>query len=216
MMQDNFIIYPETTAYLNSLHTLKNDRLEILEKHALENDCPIIQRDLAVFLNFLVTLRQPKRILELGTNIGFSSTLMALVSKHIIIDTVEFKRENVLLAEKNHKEFNVDNQINVHLSDAVEFVQNLTYKYDFIFIDANKKDNEDYINFVLPHVEQGGLICVDNLLWKGRTTAKSLVTEGSLESTTEIRKFNKWLVNHKELITQILPIGDGISLSIKK
>lgn len=215
-MTENFILYPETISYLSSIHTFPDARLEMFERFALENDCPIVQRDLALFLNFLVTLKQPKRILELGANIGYSSTIMGLACKHVIIDTVEFKEENVELARKNHIQYELDDRINVHYSDALEFLKNCTNIYDFIFIDANKKENKEYIERILPLTEKGGLICVDNLLWKGRTTAKSLVTEGSLESTVEIRKFNKWIVNHSEMLTQLLPIGDGISLSLKK
>jgi len=218
-MEDNFIIYPETMQYLNDLHSFEDDALLHFETSALENNCPIIQRDLAHFLQLLIRMKQPKSVLELGTNVGFSSSLMALAGgKHIHIDTVEFKEENVHIARQNHSKFNISEQIDVHFSEALAFLSALTdaKTYDFVFIDANKKDNQEYVELILPHLNTGAVICIDNLLWKGRTTAKSLVTEGSLESTLEIRKFNRWIVEHPALFTQLLPIGDGISLSTKK
>ena len=154
----------------------------------------------------------------LGTNIGFSACVMGLAMQDdAYLETIEFKAENAIEARLNIEFFNLSQKITVTDAEALTFVQNLApnRKFDFIFIDANKKDNAEYILNLTDHVEPGGIICIDNLLWKGRTTARSLVDDGGMESTLQIRKFNRELIQNKKWYSQILPIGDGIALCIK-
>jgi predicted O-methyltransferase YrrM len=216
-LKNNFIVYPETKNYLENLHysLIPDERLVEFEKYAVTKNMPIIQRDVAFFLFQMIKIHHPKNILELGTNIGYSSAWMALASPNSFIDTIEFKQENVLEAKKNLKKFSVHKQIKVHHSPALDFLQRMEKKYDFVFIDVNKKENDKYLEILENKLPIGAIIIIDNLLWKGRTTAKSLIKPDHMESTYQIRKFNRNLVENKNFVSQILPIGDGISLSFK-
>ena len=104
-------------------------------------NCPIIQDDLAAFLYHILCSSMYRSILELGTNIGYSSVWMALASQDIHIDTVEFKKENIHLARKYLKHFNLNKQVDIYHSEAIAFLKNKENikNYDFVFIDANKK-----------------------------------------------------------------------------
>ncbi len=211
-MQDNFIIYPETFAYLKELNPFTNEFLLKLEAQAIRENRPIVQRDVAIFLQLLLRISRPKRILELGANIGFSACCMSeALNQDVAIDTIEFNPENVLVARKN-----VPKNVHVIESEAIAFLEQCRTSYDFIFIDANKKDNQRYIELCESILAENGIICIDNILWKGRTAARSLIDENSIESTTEIRAFNRWMMAHPSFNSQILPIGDGIVLAVKQ
>ncbi len=211
-MQDNFIIYPETLRYLTKINPFNNENLIALEKVALEEKRPIVQREVAIFLQLLLKMNRPATILELGANIGFSSACMSTaLNNNVEIDTIEFNPSNVIIARKN-----VPKNVKVIESEAIAYLESCKKSYDFIFIDANKKDNQRYIELSEKLLSKNAVICIDNILWKGRTAARSLIDENSIESTAEIRAFNRWMTDHKSFDSQILPIGDGILLAVKK
>ena len=212
-MIDNFILYPETLNYLSSVNQFTDAKLLELEKIALKEKQPIIQRELALFLMMLCKIKQAKRILELGTNIGFSALCMSSALNHNVkIDTIEFNEKNVKRSREN-----LPSNVTVHHQAALDYLRALkkTDLYDFVFIDANKKENQSYIELLEKHLEKNALICIDNILWKGRTTARALVDEQSMDSTEAIRKFNIWMTSNPSFSSQILAIGDGILLAYK-
>lgn len=211
-MIDNFIIYPETLQYLAKINPFTDKRLLELEAIAIKENRPIVQRDVAIFLQLLLKMNRPSSILELGANIGFSSCCMSqALDNNVQIDTIEFNPANVAVAREN-----VPANVAVIESEAIAFLEGCEKQYDFIFIDANKKDNQRYIELCESRLTANGVICIDNILWKGRTAARSLVDENSMESTQEIRAFNRWMMEHPSFDSQILPIGDGIILAVKK
>ena len=141
-----------------------------------------------------------------------------LHSKSSKVDTIEFKKENVDFANKQFKKYKLSDQITVHHSEAIDFLKHLENgnSYDFVFIDANKKDNQMYIELLSNHIKTDSLICIDNILWKGRTAARSLIEDSAMESTLAIRKFCKWMKLNRNFYSQVLAIGDGILLATKR
>jgi predicted O-methyltransferase YrrM len=213
---DNSILYPETLSYLRQIHPFEQELVE-LEGLALSEKQPIVQRELALFLMQMCRLIKPKTILELGTNIGYSSICMAKSYSGITrIDSVEFNPNNQKLAQSNFEKYQITN-INCILLPALDFLKlNDLQVYDLVFIDCNKKENMDYINLLNDKIKSGTLIIIDNILWKGFTTDKVQTPENKKKSTEAIKLFNQWMLNHKSFDSQILPIGDGITFSIKK
>lgn len=210
-MTDNSIIYPETLFYLNEQNQFNDPKLLELETIAKSENQPIVQREAAIFLMMLCRIQRPKRILELGCNIGFSACCMSTALDHQVqIDTIEFKADNVERARKN-----LSNNVSIHHRSALDYLDSLSASdyFDFVFIDANKKENQNYVEKLEAHLSKNALICVDNVLWKGRTSSRSLIEEHAMDSTQAIRHFNQWMSQHQSFHSQILAIGDGLLLA---
>jgi predicted O-methyltransferase YrrM len=217
-MEDNGIIYPKTSDYLNANNTLNHTGLTDLEKRALEERRPIVQRDTALFLQQMIRFKKPKHVLEIGANFGYSALCMALASNHDMkIDTIEYLEENVHEAQKNFKQFDIQS-ITIHHMDAIEFLDALSEDYitDFVFIDANKADNPKYVEKIKNHMPETGIILVDNILWKGQVSGQTEIQKRYRSSTKSLKEFNEWMMNHPEFDSQILPIGDGLMMSVKR
>jgi predicted O-methyltransferase YrrM len=216
-MIDNFIVYPETKLFIDQYFSYPEPFLKDYHELALSMNCPIVQPDLASWLFLTVKSLMPKRCLEIGTNIGFSAAWISTAYKECKIDSIEFKHENVEFAREQFKKYKLDEKITVHQSEAIEFLKTLDdkTKYDFVFIDANKKDNQQYIELLSDHLNKNALVCIDNILWKGRTAAKSLIESSSMDSTLAIRKFCNWMKLNPDYYSQVLAIGDGVILATK-
>lgn len=202
--------------YQNKLLNIKLDeKLQIIKDEALKNDVPIIQDEGLAFLIFICEMIKPKRILEIGCAVGFSSAVMATFSD-AYIDTMEIDPKMVQIASLNHQELNLDKRINIIYGDALNGFDNVKENhYDLIFIDAAKGKYIDYFNLYKPLLNQGGIIITDNLYFHDllfeETDSKNLY--GLI---SKIDKYNNFLLEQEDFSTHIFKIGDGISVSVKK
>jgi predicted O-methyltransferase YrrM len=156
---------------------------------------------------------RPKRILEIGTFTGYSTLCLAEgLEKNGRIDTIDNNFELKKIQSSFFNLSKLQNQINQFTCDALEILPKLKDKYDLIFLDADKKNYLNYLNLIIPLLKKKGVLVSDNVLWSGKVLNKK---KNKDIETEVLKKFNQQLSNHKNLQTVILPIRDGISLSIK-
>ncbi|MDR3628401.1 MAG: O-methyltransferase [Ignavibacteriaceae bacterium] len=209
------ILIPSQKKYLESfLH--EDDPLIIeMEKYANEHNIPILLRDSAELLEQLICLVKPKRVLEIGTAIAYSSIRIARnLKKKGIVHTIEKSKDNIVLAKENIAKSGLEGKINLIEGNALEELPRLDKKFDFIFLDADKTDYKRLFDYSLILLKKGGIIFVDNLLWHG-LAASSRIPKVKKNSVKIIREFNAAFTSQPNLKTTILPVGDGIGIGIK-
>ncbi len=214
-MTDN-INYPHIVEYLNKTLPESESFLKELEVYAMENTVPIIQKEVRAFLGMLLKYKAPKNILELGTAIGYSSIFF---SDHILpggkIITLEREDDYYNLAISNIKKAGKENVITVIKGDAFETVKKIDGTFDMIFMDANKSMYRYYLDTLLPRLSPGGIVICDNILYKGMVSCDDLAPRKQNTIIQNLREFLSYISHHPQLETSIVPIGDGVSLSVK-
>ena len=211
------INYDYIENYLRNLKAIENEKLKEMSNYAEKNHVPIIERESEEFINFLISMQKPKKILELGTAIGYSSISFAKRNKCIEkIDSVELKSEMAEIARKNISDVGLENIISVHESDAYDFLLDLDEKYDLIFIDAAKGQYEKYFEAALKNLKEKGLIICDNVLFKGMIAEDSLVKRRKITIVKRLRKFLRDISEDERFISSVVPIGDGVLLVRRK
>lgn len=196
--------------YLESLLPLRDALLERMEELAAEQWQPIADPEVAQLLRILVRARQPRRILEVGTNIGYSVVVMGReCSEGTTIESIEIDGRILATAKRFVGEAVLPCRVVFHHGSALEVLPRLDGPFDFVFIDCVKTEYEEYLDALLPKLEREAIIVCDNLLWKGQ------VAEGVHDaSTNALRKFNQRITSDPRLITIVLPLGDGTGVSV--
>ena len=210
------ILYPEQMNYLESFNKEDDALILEMEDFARKNSVPILSRDSAKLMEILIQMKRPKRVLELGTAIAYTTIRIARnLKEEAVIHTIEFSKDNAKLAEENIKKSGVEEKIKLFFGDAKEVMPTLEKKYDFIYLDADKEDYLDLFELAMKLLKKKGVIFVDNLLWHGYAASDD-VPEKYKTSTKFIREFNKIFTNYPGLNTTIIPVGDGIGLGVRK
>jgi len=211
----NKIIYEKQIKYLKSLRSVDDPLIKEMEEFAKINNIPILDWNAAEFLEQLILMLRPKRVLEIGTAIAYSSIRMARkLKKKAVLDTIEKSLDNISLASKFIQKAGLESKINLIEGNALDILPSLSKKYDLIFLDADKQDYEKLFYYSLMLLKKHGVIFIDNLLWHGYV-AQNLVPASYKNSAKIIREFNKLFLSHSSLQSTILPIGDGIGLGVK-
>lgn len=192
--------------------------LEELEKYSRETNVPIIRPQMQSLLKFLLAWGKPREILEVGTAIGFSALLMSeYAPQGCHITTIEKYEKRIPLARENFKKAGKEENITLLEGDATEILAELKGEFDMIFMDAAKGQ---YINFmpdILRLLAPGGLLVSDNILQDGDIVeSKYAVTRRNRTIHNRMREYLYALTHHEELETVILPVADGVTLSVKK
>lgn len=211
------IVDDRFVTFINSLNQENSKFLNELEKQALESYVPIIRKETQNFLKVLLQLNRPKKILEIGTAVAFSSILMGeYTSSDCKITTIEKYEKRIPIALENIRRAGMENKIELIQGDALEEMRKLNDPFDFIFMDAAKGQ---YINF-LPEVtrllrNEGSLVS-DNVLQDGDVIeSRYAVTRRNRTIHGRMREYLYEITHSDELVTTILPIGDGVTLSVK-
>lgn len=213
------IVDPHVETYIRSLLADNVDLLNALEIYAQEAHVPIVHPEVAQHLKVLMHLTQPKRILEIGTAIGYSATLMAEAIKEGEIDTIELNEGMVQKASETFKLLKASGnkvKIRLHEGDAVSVLQNLKGPYDFIFIDAAKGHYQTFFDLCKPMLSQGGVVVSDNVLYKGMVATNLYLIRRKITIVKRMRKYLKYISSQPDLETSILPIGDGLAITYLK
>jgi len=211
----NEILNPGQEEYIKTFRNEKDPLIIELEEYAKENRVPILNWQSAEFLEQLVTFQKPKRVLEIGTAIAYSSIRIARsLNKKSKLFTIEKSEDNLEKAKANIAAAGLEHKINLIFGDALDVMPKLDKKFDLIFLDADKEDYQRLFDYSLLLLRKNGVMFVDNLLWHG-FAASSRVPAAFKNSTAHIREFNKMFMSQKSLYTTILPIGDGIGLGIR-
>ena len=210
------ILFPAQFKYLEKFHNESDPLILEMESYAKEKSIPILSRDSAELLEFLIKIGSPKRVLELGTAIAYSSIRIARnLKKKSVIHTIEKSEDNIAVAKENILKSGLEDKIVLYEGNALEIMPRLNKKYDFIFLDADKTDYKKLFDYSMILLKKGGIIFVDNLLWKG-FTASTKVPANFRISTKIIREFNESFTSQPNLKTTILPVGDGIGIGVKE
>lgn len=210
------ILYSSQNKYLKQFQ--KNDDSLILEmeQYAKEHKVPILSWQAADFLEQVVLMLNPKRVLEIGTAIAYSTIRVAkILKKKSVIHTIEKSEDNAAIAKENIAKSGLENKIDLMIGNALTIMPQLQKKYDLIFLDADKEDYKRLFDYSIILLKRGGVIFVDNLLWHGFAATRKVPKEYKI-STKNIREFNNVFMNQVNLTSTILPVGDGIGLGIKK
>lgn len=171
----------------------------------------------ARFMQVLARAMGARRYLEVGVFTGYSALAMAqILPKDGRITAIDVSEEWTAMGRKYWKEAGVEEKIDLVLDDAKQVLERLKKKnaapYDIVFIDADKENLDRYFELCLALVRQGGLVIVDNVLWSGSVASP----EDTRDSTQALRAFNRRVVKDRRVITSMIPVGDGLSLSVKK
>ena len=206
-----------TVAFINSLDKGNSLFLYELEKYAHATGVPIIRTQTQSLLRFLLTVKKPERILEVGTAIGFSALLMSEAAPEAQITTIEKYEKRIPLAKENFRKAGNEDRITLLEGDAADILKELTGTYDFIFMDAAKGQYIHFMPEVLRLLAPGGLLVSDNVLQDGdMIESRYAVTRRNRTIHTRMREYLYELTHHEQLQTVILQDGDGVALSVKR
>lgn len=211
------IVDERMTAYINSLDVGNTEFLDNLEREAVRDLVPIIRREMQSFLKVLLALKQPKKILEVGTAVGFSTLLMSEYAPgDCHITTIEKYEKRIPVARDNFKKANREECITLLEGDAMEILQSLDDSYDFIFMDAAKGQYIHFFPHVLRLLKTGGMLVSDNVLQDGDIIESRFAVERRNRTIYKrMRDYLYELKHNESLMTSIIPIGDGAAVSIK-
>ena len=213
------ILHTNIENYLNNLYKLESGELGRLQQFAYDNQLPIIKPDTVQFLKTILALKKPKDILEIGCLIGFSASLMASYNNNIHVTTIDRYDLMIQEAKANFKNLGLLDKITIIEGSAIYILENMKNNnlFDLIFLDASKGQ---YINF-LPHclrlLRPGGVLISDNILQSGDIAKKpEQIIKRHRTIYNNMQEFLYAITNTDNLETSIIPIGDGIGLTVKE
>ena len=206
------------TVYLRSLESPENPLLEEIEQEALASYVPIIRKETQSLLKTLLTMLRPARVLEVGTAVGFSALLMSeYLPEGAHITTIEKYEKRIPIARQNFRRAGKEEQITLIEGDAMEVLRSLDGPFDFVFMDAAKGQYPHYLPEVLRLLTPGGVLMSDNVLQDGSLIESRFAVERRDRTIhSRMREYLYELKHREDLMTSILPLGDGVALTVKK
>ncbi len=206
------ILNPNVARYIESLSAERDPLESVLAQHANTRDFPLIGKTSGRWLELLTSMIGGKRVFEFGSGFGFSAFYFARAvgeSGRVIgsdFDAHELDDFNTLYGDHPYK-----SRIDIQIGSALDIFDATDGLFDVVLIDIDKEDYPKALERALPRVRSGGLIMADNVLWGGRTAAEP---EAEDTATPALQQFNHMLHNHPNLHTGIIPVGDGLSVSL--
>lgn len=203
--------------YLNDVQPFLDGKLGEIQKKAYKEKVPIIPNDVVKFLCFILSLKRPEKILEIGTAIGFSASLMSgFISENGHIITIDRYKTMIDEAKKNIKDLGLESKITLLEGDAAEILPKLDDKFDIIFMDAAKAQYIQFLPDCLRMLKVGGILIADDVLQSGNI-AKDRYSVPRRQRTIHkrMREFLKEISNNSSLKSSILTIGDGVAVCHK-
>lgn len=212
-MTSGNIVYPEQVEYVDNLLNETDGLMFEMESFAKLKSIPILDMQSARFLELIVTIKQPKNVLEIGTAIAYTAIRIARnLPEGGKVTTLEMSKGNIEYAKSFILKASLESKIEILEGDALKLMPKLDKKFDLIFIDADKEDYLQYLELAVNLIAPGGIIVADNLLWHGNTASKNIAP--SYEKTTGIiREFNKKFASLPGFKTTLLTIGDGLGVA---
>ena len=212
------IVDERMRTYINSLDMGNTPFLEELEQYAIRERVPIIRRDMQSFMRMLLALKQPKCILEVGTAVGFSTLLMCEYGpEDLEIVTIENYEKRIPIARENFRRAGKEDKITLIEGDATEVLAEMEGTFDFIFMDAAKGQYIHYLPNVLRLLSDGGCLVSDNVMQDGDIIESRFAVERRNRTIhARMREYLYELKHREDLVTSIIPLGDGVAVSIKQ
>ena len=203
--------------YIRDTLKEKEGLLKELEDYAHENSVPIVHKEVSELLKVLLKVQKPKRILEVGCAIGYSSILFAsTIGKDCEIITVERNEKMIEKAKENIKLAGFENNITILEGDAQELLSQVEGEFDMIFLDAAKGQYKLFYDMVIDKLKVDGLLISDNILYKGMVAHDDFVIRRKKTIVKRMRTYLDYICNCGYLDTSLIPIGDGVALSYKQ
>lgn len=211
------VVDERLVTYINSLDSGNTPILDTIEQEALQNFVPIIRKEMQSFLKLLLAMNRPLRILEVGTAVGFSAILMAeYAPEGCQITTIENYEKRIPIARENFLRAGKEKQITLIEGDAAEVLKTLEEPFDMIFMDAAKGQYIHFMPEVLRLLKVNGVLVSDNVLQDGDIIESHyVVTRRNRTIYKRMREYLYELTHREDLVTAVLPIGDGITVSTK-
>lgn len=212
------IVDERMVTFIHSLEMPENELLETIEQEALDTYVPIIRKETKSLLKVLLCMQKPMNILEVGTAIGFSALVMSeYAPKGSHITTIEKYEKRIPIARENFRRAEKEDKITLIEGDALEVMKGLTGSYDFIFMDAAKGQYIHYLPEVLRLLSPGGLLVSDNVMQDGDVIESRFAVERRNRTIhSRMREYLYELKHNDELLTSVIPLGDGVALSVRK
>nr|WP_143833222.1 O-methyltransferase [Oceanobacillus timonensis] len=209
----------EIKKYLESLLPASSASVAMLENDAEANHVPIIDRSSMHMINLILKIKQPEKILEIGTAIGYSALRMLEGAEHADIITIEKDDTRYHEAISNIQAWQRDHQIQVIAGDAAEVMQELAEskkQFDVIFMDAAKGQYQTYFDLADKMLTSGGILITDNVLFRGMVYSAEEAPKKYKTLVRKLKAYNEMLMNHPDYHTSIIPMDDGVSISYKR
>lgn len=201
--------------YLNSLEPPESPLLGRIRRQALLDQVPIIRSETAALLRFLVRMKRPEGILEVGTAVGYSALVMAEAAPQVRITTMEKYEPRIPKALENFRQAGETERIQFLTGDATELLAALTESYDLIFMDAAKGQYLSWLPMLLKLSNPGAMIISDNVLQDGDVLeSRFAVTRRNRTIHKRMRDYLYTLKHTAGLSTVILPVGDGVAVTV--
>lgn len=211
------IVDERMVTFMNSLELPEDPLLEAIESEALESFVPIIRTETKSLLKVLLSLAKPMRILEVGTAVGYSALVMQTYGpENCKITTIENYAKRIPIARANFARAGKESDITLIEGDALEVMKGLTGPYDFIFMDAAKGQYIHYLPEAMRLLVPGGLLVSDNVLQDGDVINSRFAVERRNRTIhSRMREYLFELKHREDLQTVILPVGDGVAVSVR-
>lgn len=205
------IIQRDQAEYLDQLLTQNDPLLAEMEAYAAEHRVPIADREVARFIEITARTTGARKALEIGMAIGYSVVHLARgMGEGGVVMTIEPSDDMIRAATGYLERAGLVDRVRIQRGKALEVMPTLTDAFDLLFIDAVKEEYSRYLDLGLPRLRRGGVVIVDNLLWGGKVAG-----DDTESSTVALREFNRYFINHPQLIAEVLPVGDGLGYAVK-
>ena len=211
------IIDERMATFIDSFASPDSEFLEKLEKYSIETNVPIVRKPMQSLIKFLLKLKNPENILEVGTAIGFSALLMAEnTSDKTHITTIENYEKRIPVARGNIEKSGYGEKVTLIEGDAADVLKTLEGPYDLIFMDAAKGQYLNFLPEIMRLLPEGGILLSDNVMQDGDILESRYAVERRNRTIyARMRDYLYELTHNDELTTVILPVGDGVTVSVK-
>ena len=191
-----------------------DSRITKLRMEALERGIPVADEETLQYLLLTLRIAKPKRILEIGTAVGLSSTAMLYACPEARLTTIELEEERYLEAKKNFADFGVSERVNAYLGDAGEILAMMDGEFDFVFLDGPKAQYEKYLFDLKRLMKKGAVLFADDVLLYGWVSGVEPTPQKRHSIVDKIRSYLDVVTNDADFITSVLDVGDGVALSV--
>lgn len=211
------VAYDYMENYIKSLLPEVKGELSELRDYAMENSVPIIHDEVGQFIKVMLQIKKPLKILELGTAIGYSAILMCKNSlEDCKITTIERDPKMIEIASENLKKYGFDHRVNIVQGDCLDVLESMNEEFDFIFMDAGKGHYNHFLTHCIRMLKKDGIIVADNVLFRGMVASDELVKRRKITIVKRMRKFLDLVSKDDNLITSVIPMGDGIAVITRR
>ncbi|WP_296113718.1 O-methyltransferase [uncultured Anaerococcus sp.] len=205
------INYDYTSLFIEDL--INDTDFVAIRKYAMENNVPIMNSQTKELIISILKILKPKKILEIGTAIGYSALCFEKYTG-AEITTIELDENTATIARRNFEKYNVN--VNLINGDAMKALRNLNQGFDFVFIDANKSRYLDYFKMTSKLINKDGIIIADNVLFRGEVCNDEIMEKRKNTLVKRLRNFLAYITDLEDFTSSVIPIGDGLTLSVRR